>query len=224
MDDNKLLDQLLNRHCPDLTEKQKAILRASIILFSRKGYASTSTRDIANIAGVAEGTIFKHYSTKKDLLLYITELIIREMLISFISTGLDEIINKEYENIADLLTDLLKNRIDLLRKGMPVIRIIIQEIPFESDIRKIMIKKISEFPIPDKFKRIRSKGILINLSDREIITLIITCLAGYLNTRFILLPELFAENPEFDMEADIINFTQFMARGLTIQDNNKGVE
>lgn len=48
-----------------LTEKQKKIIIAAIESFSEKGYAATSTSEIAKKAGVAEGTIFRHYKTKK---------------------------------------------------------------------------------------------------------------------------------------------------------------
>jgi len=54
-----------------LTDKQKLILQSAIEIFSQKGFAATSTSEIAKRAGVAEGTIFKHYNTKKDLLVAI---------------------------------------------------------------------------------------------------------------------------------------------------------
>ncbi|EAD5296161.1 helix-turn-helix transcriptional regulator, partial [Listeria monocytogenes] len=55
-----------------MSEKQRRIVAASIELFAEKGYAGTSTNEIAKKAGVAEGTIFRHYKTKKDLLMAIT--------------------------------------------------------------------------------------------------------------------------------------------------------
>lgn len=50
---------------PKLTKKQIAILEAATDLFAEKGYAGTSTSEIANKAEVAEGTIFKHFKSKK---------------------------------------------------------------------------------------------------------------------------------------------------------------
>ncbi len=41
------------------------ILEAAVDMFGEKGYASTSTSEIAKRAGVAEGTIFRYYKTKK---------------------------------------------------------------------------------------------------------------------------------------------------------------
>ncbi|EAE3666281.1 TetR/AcrR family transcriptional regulator, partial [Listeria monocytogenes] len=48
-----------------MSEKQRRIVAASIELFAEKGYAGTSTNEIAKKAGVAEGTIFRHYKKKK---------------------------------------------------------------------------------------------------------------------------------------------------------------
>lgn len=47
------------------SEKQLKILEAAVEMFAEKGYAATSTSEIAKKAGVAEGTIFRHYKTKK---------------------------------------------------------------------------------------------------------------------------------------------------------------
>ena len=47
------------------------ISSAACELFCEKGYSATSTSEIAKRAEVSEGTIFKYFATKKDLLLYI---------------------------------------------------------------------------------------------------------------------------------------------------------
>ena len=46
-------------------ERQMRILEAAVDMFGEKGYASTSTSEIAKRAGVAEGTIFRYYRRKK---------------------------------------------------------------------------------------------------------------------------------------------------------------
>jgi len=49
-------------------ERRQRILAAALELFTRQGYERTSTRQIAQAAGVAEGSIFNHFPSKKDLL------------------------------------------------------------------------------------------------------------------------------------------------------------
>lgn len=47
---------------------RKRILDAAIKRFSRQGYASTSIRDIAREAGLAQGLLYSHFRGKEDLL------------------------------------------------------------------------------------------------------------------------------------------------------------
>ena len=48
-----------------LTRKQ--ILDASLKLFSEKGFARTSVRDIAQVAGITDAAIYYHFASKRDL-------------------------------------------------------------------------------------------------------------------------------------------------------------
>ncbi len=45
------------------------ILRAALKLFARKGYDGTTTKDLANSAKVAEGTLFRYFPNKKAILI-----------------------------------------------------------------------------------------------------------------------------------------------------------
>lgn len=49
-------------------KKKDLILQKSLELFSNNGFKGTSTRSIANEAGVSEGLIFKHFKSKNGLL------------------------------------------------------------------------------------------------------------------------------------------------------------
>ncbi|MEL6500215.1 MAG: TetR/AcrR family transcriptional regulator [Cyanobacteria bacterium J06623_1] len=44
------------------------ILKAALQLFAKRGYEGTTTKDLAKSAGVAEGTLFRHFSNKKAIL------------------------------------------------------------------------------------------------------------------------------------------------------------
>lgn len=48
-------------------ERRAQIIEASAELFARKGFRGTTTREIAEGAGVSEAMIFKHFATKEDL-------------------------------------------------------------------------------------------------------------------------------------------------------------
>lgn len=56
-----------------MTKKQEKIVQAALELFALEGYAATSTRKVAEKAGVSEGLIFRHFKNKDGLLAAILE-------------------------------------------------------------------------------------------------------------------------------------------------------
>lgn len=48
-------------------DRRQQIIEVAVELFSRRGFQGTTTREIAQAAGVNEATIFRHFATKSDL-------------------------------------------------------------------------------------------------------------------------------------------------------------
>lgn len=53
-------------------QRVEDILRAARAVFAAKGYAGASMVDIAREAGIVEGTIYKHFTSKRELLYRVT--------------------------------------------------------------------------------------------------------------------------------------------------------
>lgn len=53
------------------TSRKENIIRQALMLFAEKGYVDTSTKEIAQQAGVSEALIFKHFGNKDNLLSYL---------------------------------------------------------------------------------------------------------------------------------------------------------
>ncbi len=51
----------------DGSATRQKIHQAALALFATRGVAETSVRDLAQAAGVAEGTLYRHYASKDDL-------------------------------------------------------------------------------------------------------------------------------------------------------------
>ncbi|MCX6953165.1 MAG: TetR/AcrR family transcriptional regulator [Verrucomicrobia bacterium] len=61
------------RRAENKEKTRRAILRAALALFAKKGFYATTTKAIAREAGIAEGTLFNYFPTKEDLALYFFE-------------------------------------------------------------------------------------------------------------------------------------------------------
>src|SRR6516164_894522 len=51
----------------DSDERRKAIVAAAVPLFARKGFAGTTTKELAEAAGISEALLFRHFPSKKHL-------------------------------------------------------------------------------------------------------------------------------------------------------------
>ncbi len=57
-----------------MTNRQETIIQTALELFAQNGVESTTTRKIAEAAGVSEGLIFRHFTNKEGLLHAILEI------------------------------------------------------------------------------------------------------------------------------------------------------
>lgn len=111
----------------ELTEKQKAVLRASLQLFSKKGFADTSTREIAELAGVAEGTVYKQFKTKDGILAAIITPFIQQVVPKAATEFLVSIEQSASLNLEQFLRTIIINRLTFVSDNLPQLRIFIQQ-------------------------------------------------------------------------------------------------
>ena len=214
MSDSEWITELINDTDTTMSEKQRKILEAAIDTFSEKGYAGSSTSEIAKKAGVAEGTIFRHYKTKKDLLLSIvTPTIARFAAPLFIKTFTKEVFENEYEHYEDFLRVIAMNRLEFVRKHFPILKIFIQEIAFHDELREPFQQLFTEH-VYQKFKKIiehfQEKGEIIDLPPETIMRMSASSIIGYILPRFLLFPE-----KEWDDDKEIDQLVEFILYGLS---------
>jgi AcrR family transcriptional regulator len=61
-------------------KRRDAIIEAATYLFSEKGFKETSTAEVAERSGVAQGTLFYHFKTKEGMLLKVYETVMDSYL------------------------------------------------------------------------------------------------------------------------------------------------
>jgi len=63
----------VTRNAQARATKRQAILQAAVRIFAEKGYFAARMRDVAEAAGVADGTLYLYFSSKENLLVAILE-------------------------------------------------------------------------------------------------------------------------------------------------------
>src|SRR2546430_3256815 len=102
-------------------------------VFAEGGLEGATTAEIAQRAGVAEGTIFKRFRTKRDLLLAV----VGPYLMEIGAGRLRPIMQESLEGSAGLEAFLLaaaRDRLEFARSHPAIIRILVQEAPFRPEV------------------------------------------------------------------------------------------
>ena len=104
------------------------ILRAAQRLFAHQGYDGTTTRDLAQSAGVAEGTLFRHFDNKKAILIEVATQGWIEILTDLL-TELSEM--GSYKAVAQVMRRRMWN----LHQNADMLRVCFMEAQFHPDLR-----------------------------------------------------------------------------------------
>lgn len=199
-----------------MTEKQMRILQSAIEVFAEKGYAASSTNEIAQRAGVAEGTIFRHYKTKKDLLLSIVAPATTKLLAPFVLRGFNKILDTQYESYDQFLRSFIDNRIEFLKKHKKILKILVQEIPFHPELQESFQREVLSKVLERLSKLVahfQAQGIMIELPTSTVVRLTGSAIIGY-----VLVRSFYGERPgaDWDDEREREETIAFIMRGLGI--------
>ncbi|MGE5660569.1 MAG: TetR/AcrR family transcriptional regulator [Actinomycetota bacterium] len=119
---------IFNQSPPSETETRRRILQAAQRLFSRKGYDGTTTRDLAQAAGVAEGTLFRHFANKKAILVEVATEGWVDLLTDLL-TELSEMAS--YKAVAQVMRRRMLN----IRENADMMRVCFLEAQFHPELR-----------------------------------------------------------------------------------------
>ena len=197
-----------------LTKKQENILIAAVELISEKGYEKVSTAEIAKKAGVAEGTIFRQYKTKRDLLdAILIPSFIRFAKPMIIKDFISDVLDKEYPSLESFVETIVRDRYEFAKEETPLFRIIIQEM-ISQDYIKEEIRKIffnDAYPVFTKLiNKFKIENEIIDVDEMTFFRIIITNILGFFIPRFILFTDL-----QWDDEKEINMVIQNIIKSLT---------
>jgi AcrR family transcriptional regulator len=113
---------------PVESEIRSRILKSALRLFARQGYDGTTTRDLAEAANVAEGTLFRHFANKKAILVEVATQGWVELLTDLLTelSGMGS-----YKAVAQVM----RQRMLHLHDNADMLRVCFMEAQFHPDLR-----------------------------------------------------------------------------------------
>ncbi|WP_373542241.1 TetR/AcrR family transcriptional regulator [Chamaesiphon sp.] len=113
------------------------ILKAAQKLFARNGYDGTTTKELAEKAGIAEGTLFRHFTNKKAILVEVATNGWIELLTDLL-TELSEMASYE------AISQVMYKRMLRLGENYDMMRVCFMEVQSHPDLRDRIQSEVIE--------------------------------------------------------------------------------
>ncbi|WP_179394839.1 TetR/AcrR family transcriptional regulator [Lacticaseibacillus absianus] len=195
-----------------LSKKQQAVLNASLALFATHGFDSTSTLDIAKLAGVSEGTVFKRFKTKDGLLQAVLQPFLRGVLPIEAGNFVAKLQHAQASHFADLLSFALRDRVEFVMANRREMRVFIQEMVKDptilsgltADLNTLLLQAVDPL-----FAQYQAAGELVDWPSMRIVRYITGTLLSYL------LPNVVMSSDALDVDQVCAECIEFLLAGLT---------
>ncbi|MFQ5612820.1 MAG: TetR/AcrR family transcriptional regulator [Anaerolineae bacterium] len=160
-----------------MTEARRAqILDAAVRVFAEKGFHRATIKDIANAAGVADGTIYNYFKNKNDLLV---AMVARLAEINQFAGQAGHL--AEGGDPEQILRFILRNRFELLERNRTRMQALIPQIINDPDLRSHFWQTVAR-PTLAVFERVwqaqAEKGQIRPVNPRILVRLLIGMFLG----------------------------------------------
>ncbi|MEH2372482.1 TetR/AcrR family transcriptional regulator [Nostoc sp.] len=175
--------RIFNSSPPSEAQTRTRILETAQRLFASKGFDGTTTRDLAQTAGVAEGTLFRYFPNKKAILVEVATNGWVEILTDLL-TELSEMGN--YKAVAQVMRRRMWN----FQKNADLMRVCFMEVQFHPDLRdRIQLEVITKMTDVGEafFQTAMDKGIYRQMDAKLVakVFLGMFAIAGFSNNTII---------------------------------------
>lgn len=199
----------------DLSEKQQKVLQASLTLFAQKGYENTSTLDIAHLAGVSEGTVFKHFKTKDGLLQAILNPFMHDIFPRVAGEFIDALHESIFDSFESFIRYVVKDRMTYAMDNRQEMKIFIQEMVKDPSIMTTLTNRLSKLlqgGVDTLFHEYKEKGELVDWDSMRIIRMASGVIVGYL------IPNVIMSETPLDIDKTTDEVCEFLLDGLKPRD------
>lgn len=168
----------------EMNKRQWQIIDAAVKVFAEKGYEASKTSEIAREAEVAEGTIFRYFKTKKDLLKGLLLPMVVKFFRPIMLHSVERIINNSEElPIEETFKQIYVDRISLAKKNQALLKTVLIESQHHPELLKPIQEEIAPKIIPlidELFEKKIREGALKDLEPRLITRTAMSLVMGYL--------------------------------------------
>ncbi|MBN2099704.1 MAG: TetR/AcrR family transcriptional regulator [Dehalococcoidia bacterium] len=131
--------------------RRQQILDAALTVFSRKGYGEATIPDIAREAGVAVGTIYNYYPSKRDILISVlASRVLSEPFLKLMEQS-PEVDDKAF------LRALVQDRLTMLSQNADKFLFMVGEVYRDQDLRRQWVQEVVQPTLRRAEQRVGSR-------------------------------------------------------------------
>ena len=115
--------------------RREQVLDAAAVVFADKGFDRATTKEIAQVAGVSEGTIYNYFTNKFDLLIGLMS------RIAEIGTLPEELVAASQGDVRDFFVMAFNHRMGRIEQGQEMLTAILPQVLVHPDLREQFYSK-----------------------------------------------------------------------------------
>lgn len=166
-----------------ITRTQRQILAAALDLFAEKGYEEVGTREIAERAGVAEGTIFHNFVNKNGILDAIMQPIVKNILPTMLNTLDQAVLDSPNQTLEAFIVALVRDRVKFVTRNRASLAVILSQFFNNAEDRAAVLGMVSPAILTqaaEAMERLKATGELVEWPNHMILQLVFSTIGGYL--------------------------------------------
>ena len=196
-----------------ITKTQQRILAAALALFAEKSYEEVGTREIADRAGVAEGTLFHNFVNKNGILDAIMQPIMQNILPTMLNTLDQAVLDGDGQTLDAFIVALVTDRVAFAERNQESLAVILSQFFNNEADRAAVMGMVSPEILTQAnvvMDRLKAAGELVDWPNRMILQLLFSTLGGYLVEK-VLYPDL----NQLDTKQTVRYLSDFLVNGLS---------
>lgn len=197
----------------EMPNGKKKVILAALQLFAEQGFDGTSTQQIAEKSGMSQATIFKYFKTKEDLLRWIIQPILKNIIPLYVRDFKNQLSDKNAD-LTSTIHFVVRNRYQFLVDNQQVAMIVLSELLTRAEVKEAFVSTIKQQgqSLVEIFQNLLlSTGeVASDIDTVAIIRLVVSQVLGY----FLQTQKLFPDTPQSQVDQDLAEIEKIIVRAI----------